>query len=114
MNLPLQVRAVARGRFAKSRAVGMPGQVVPSFTFVCNPPNVACVCGNKTGCCGPLQPCNCDGSGNPVCGQSGGPGTTPGNQHWRAEGDCNLLGGFAIHCFKQDPNDPNNILGGIE
>jgi hypothetical protein len=67
MNLPLQMRAVSRGPFSKSRNVSSAGRVVPSWLFVCDPPMVACSCANgSVECCSAGQ-CQCDGSGNAGC-----------------------------------------------
>src|SRR5580658_10250975 len=89
MNLPLQMRAVSRGSFSRSRIANSGGEVFPSLERFCLPPNVACSCPNGIICCpdpNGQTPCTCDGSGNPMCGGFGGHGL--GTKHHHIEVDC--------------------------
>jgi hypothetical protein len=62
MNLPLQMRAVSRGPFRRSRIAGSAGRVLPSWLFICDPPMVACSCAdNSVACCTSADSCNCNG-----------------------------------------------------
>jgi hypothetical protein len=90
MNLPLQMRAVSRGRFSKSQIVNSAGRVLPSWTLLCDPPMVACSCNTNgnitTTCCAPNE-CTCDG-GTAGC-QGGRPGHhIKGKTHLHSKGGC--------------------------
>jgi hypothetical protein len=79
MNLPLQMRAVSRGRFQKSRIVSSIGRVLPSWVFECD--NVACSCTNNgvttVACCDTADQCSC----TPNAGCTGRPGHGNGHAH---------------------------------
>src|ERR1700733_2980111 len=63
MNVPLQMRAVSRGRFQKSRVVTSAGRVLPSWIFQCD--EVACSCPDgSVACCATAAECSCGTTGN--------------------------------------------------
>jgi hypothetical protein len=68
MNLPLQMRAVSRGRFQQSRIVSSAGRVRPSWRFVCD--RIACSCPDGSVAC-------CDSESDCSCGNIGGTGNGP-------------------------------------
>jgi hypothetical protein len=102
MNLPLQMRAVSRGPFSKSRIVSSAARVVPSWLFVCDPPMVACSCTNGSVACCNAGQCICDGSGNAGC-QARDPfhaAPTPHEHAGGATGHCRDA--KVLSCIKGD------------
>jgi hypothetical protein len=104
MNLPLQMSAVSRGRFQKSRIVSSAGRVHPSWGFFCT--HVACSCANGTvACCDSANQCSCDNvTGNAACAGFGGHGHHAGNPHTGgAAGECGTISSF-IDCYDDQGN----------
>jgi len=89
MKLPLQMRAVPRGSFSKTRTVGSVGRVRPSWQFVCD--RVACGCSGdgSVACCDIESDCSCDANNkNAGCTGRGG-GRLAGKSHLGgASGKC--------------------------
>jgi hypothetical protein len=116
MNLPLQMRAVSRRNFSKSRAGSSAGRVLPSWKFVCD--QVACSCPDgSVVCCGSSADCTCgntptQGNGPAACSGFGNPGKKHPRGaigHWFTPGpiDCSK---DAITCFAVD-NTAEKCLG---
>jgi hypothetical protein len=96
MNLPLQMRAVSRGRFPTSRIVTSAGRVLPSWKFVCD--QVACSCQDGSVVC-------CDSAAACTCGNTGGPGNGPAACNGYASPGHKHPRGAIGHRFNEGPVD---------
>jgi hypothetical protein len=97
MNLPLQMCAVSRGRFQKSRIVSSAGRVLPSWQFLCD--QIACGCPDgSVACCDSEIDCSCGPNNGPAGCTGKGGGRTAGQHHdGGATGTCSDLGGLHGH-----------------
>jgi hypothetical protein len=96
MNLPLQMRAVARAPFGKARILSSAGRVLPSFEQLCTGlGEYVCSCSEGSICCPAAagDPCTCNANNYPTCQAFWG----PGHHHDDATIECHD-GGQKVDC----------------